>query len=453
MDLEQLQKQQLSQYQLQSVTLLQMSSAELDAYIQEAALANPLIDADRQSFPTPFSAVDDSLVKKLRWLESESARSPSDYGAGQSDGAEYSALLSTDGGLGETLASFLLSQLAYRKLGAQERAIVEYLILLLEDSGYLTESDAELCAALRIPAEQLRSALAVLRSLEPAGVGARDLSDCLLLQLDRLGEQGPARAIVRDYLAPLAQKRFSYIAKALHVREADVRAAQERILRLAPRPGDAFPSAQQTQFVLPDVIVEEQDGRLTARPVRESFRPLVVNRHYLDLLEHTDDEELRAYLTGKLQQVNLLRQAIDRRQSTILQCTEFILQRQEDFFRRGKDHLHPLKMFELADELGLHPSTISRTVRAKYIQCAFGVFPMSFFFSRNAAHDSPLSVSDAQRLIRELIRDEDKAAPLSDQQIAERAAEKGCRISRRTVAKYRDEMGIPPAFARKQQPG
>ena len=225
------------------------------------------------------------------------------------------------------------------------------------------------------------------------------------------------------------------------------------IRELDPRPGAVFQSGGDVHYVQPDLIVEEKEGVLTVHSARGE-RPLFqVSRYYRELLRKSEDKEVQDYLTEKLHQAENVLWAAEQRESTLMRCARVIVARQENFFREGPGALAPLGLAEVAAELELHESTVSRAVREKYLQCARGLYPLSYFFSRRAgagSKDGP-SGRAARALLQRLIGEEDKNAPLSDQQLTLRMAQEGCAVSRRTVAKYREELGVPGASGRKNR--
>lgn len=441
------QLQHLTQLQLQSVELLQMSTAELEAYIQELALSNPLVEPET-TFPAPEPAREPAreAERRLRFLE-ENDRQDRFY----RDTLDPLTLVGTGGGLEETLFRSLSRQIQRLDLPADTAQAVRYLAACLDDSGYLRISLEELAEELGAPLPLLEEALAILRSLDPPGVGAADLSECLALQLERRQETGPALAIVRDCLEPLARRHYRHIAERLGISPEEVEAAAALIRSLEPRPGAVFQRPEQAQYLLPDVFVEERDGQLTVRTRRGDRPAFRISSYYRDLLLHTEEKETREYLTAKLRHAENILWAIGQRESTLLRCAQAIVRRQSAFFRRGPGALLPLRLIDVARELGVHESTVSRTVHEKYLQCSRGVYPMSYFFSRATTAEGGMSRTAARVLLRQLIDAEDKRHPLSDQKLAERMAQNGCPLSRRTVAKYREEMEIPGASGRKMQ--
>lgn len=455
MKLLQSQVQRLSLHQLQSVELLQLSTQELEAYIRELSLNNPLVDPEDPT-PAPENKPEDDLLRKLRWLDDNDYQNRF-YQRIDDEELDPLVQLSNEGGLEETLFRFLSRQIHQLGLDESTSQVVRYLAACLDDNGYLRLPLAELADSASIPIPKLEEGLDILRSLEPAGVGASDLSQCLALQLQRIRETGPALDIVQNYLPMLAKHHYRDIAAKLNITQEQVLQAEALIQELDPRPGAVFQQPEQTPYILPDVFVEEnEESRLVARTRRRERPPFRINNYYRQLLEQSDDKEVKEYLLGKLRQAEGVLSAIDQRESTLQRCAQAIVDHQTGFFRQGPQALLPLRMADVAQELEVHESTISRTVREKYLQCSRGVYPLSYFFSRSATAsaggEAPTFGGTAARaLLHTLIEREDKRKPLSDQKLSELMAQANCPISRRTVAKYREELNIPGAFARKER--
>lgn len=450
MELQQLQVQKLTQQQLQSVELLQMSTMELESYIQELALENPMVEPEERSGAEPDRR--EELVNRLRWLE-DNDRQNHFYQSMSEEELDPLARVGTEGGLEETLQRFVLRQIDRLPLDRDTARCVQCLACFLEDDGYLRVGLEEISRNTRISVKKLEEGLEILQSLDPPGVGAETLSQCLVLQLERGREVGPALAVARDCLDLLAKRRYRAIGEKLGLTPAQVRQAEERIQQLEPRPGMMFQRPEQVAYVQPDIFVEERDGHYMVR-VRQRERPMFrINGYYRELLKQSSDREVREYLGAKLRQAENVLWAVGQRESTLQRCAQVIVERQNEFFRRGPMALMPLRLVDVAQELGLHESTVSRAVREKYLQCQRGVYPLSYFFSRRAAGEeqaTSMGATAARELLRRLIDQEDKTHPLSDQKLCERMALEGCPLSRRTVAKYRDEMNIPGASGRRR---
>ena len=446
MELLQKQVQQLDQRQIQRLELLQMSALELRDYLQELSQENPVVDLNDP--PAPAEDVrEDPRLQHLRWLADTDRQNRYYQGLWEYEDDPI-ARIGVSGGLEETLPQFLSRQLDRLRLDGDAARTVEFLASCLDGDGYLRPPLNELARDSGIPLPLLEEGLAVLRTLEPAGVGADSLSQCLALQLERAGVDGPALAIVREHLEPLARCRYRFIADRLGVSVDEVLSALKTIRELDPRPGAVFDQPGQTPYVYPDVFVEEKDGHFTAR-ARAGERPVFqINGYYKELLANSGQPEVKDYLRKKVQAAQDVLNAIAQRQDTLLRCAQAIVDRQEDFFRLGEQALRPLRMADVADAVGVHESTVSRAVREKYLQCQRGVYPLGYFFSRGGA-GGDMGGAAAKAALRRLIDGEDKAHPLSDQKLCEALATEGCPISRRTVAKYRDELNIPGASGRR----
>ena len=452
MELQQIQVQKLSQQQLQSVELLQMSAQELEAYIENLALENPMVEPEER--PAPEEGGCDELLSRLKWLE-DNDRQNHFYQSVSDEELEPLARVGTEGGLEETLQRYVLRQIERLPLDRSTSRCVQCLACYLEDDGYLRVELKEIARNTRVPVKKLEEGLEILQSLDPPGVGARTLSQCLVLQLQRRRELGPALAIARDCLDLLAKRRYRQIARQLGITPEQVRQGEARIQQLEPRPGMLFQRPEQTHYIQPDVFVEEADGVLLVR-TRQRERPMFrINGYYRQLLRQSQDREVREYLSAKLRQAESVLWAVSQRESTLQRCAQVIVERQSGFFRRGAIALVPLRMADVAQELGVHESTVSRAVREKYLQCSKGVYPLNYFFSRRASEDGSacgVGGAAARQLLRRLIEQEDKEHPLSDQKLCLRMAEEGCAVSRRTVAKYREEMGLPGVSGRRRGP-
>lgn len=447
MELLQKQTQILDQRQIQRLEVLQMSALELRDYLQEFSQENPVVDLEDAPAPA-VPGREEQYLQHLRWLADNDRQNRCYAGLWDYD-ADPIARIGVSGGLEETLPQFLSRQLHRLRLDGDTTRTVEFLASCLDGDGYLRPPLGELAKDSGIPLPLLERALSVLRTLEPAGVGADSLSQCLALQLERAGVGGPALDIVRDHLEALARCRYRCIADKLNVSVDEVLSALKTIRELDPRPGAVFDTPEQTPYVYPDVFVEEVDGRFVAR-TRAGERPAFqINGYYKELLANSAQPEVKDYLRRKVQAAQDVLGAIAQRQDTLLRCAQAIVDRQEDFFRLGEQALRPLRMADVADVVGIHESTVSRAVREKYLQCQRGAYPLAYFFSRGGA-GGDMGGTAAKAALRRLIDGEDKAHPLSDQKLCEALAAEGCPISRRTVAKYRDELNIPGASGRKK---
>ena len=451
------QTQTLSPQMMQSMEILQMGSQELLEYIQDQVQENPLLEMEEKYGKGDDTAV---LQRKLEWLESTDAQNR--YYHQQDTEDDEKDPISNYGTVDEreeNLYLYVLSQLEVMDLEPELLPVGRFLVESLNQNGWLDESVEDLAEELGKPVEEVEKALAAVQSLEPAGVGARNLSECLVLQLQRRHEDSElAIRIARDYLDPLSKSRYGLIAKSLGVCQEEVRTACDLIRTLNPRPGGGFAARENLVYINPDLFVVNFPDHFELLTNDYFFPDLNISGYYCRMLKSTEDNEVKDYLMGKVRQAKWVVHSIEQRRSTLLRCAECILELQEEFFRRGPGHLKPMCLADIAQKVGVHESTVSRTVRDKYLQCASGVYPLSYFFSRSlgapaarpGTEENTSSPDFAKALLKKLIGGEDKHKPLSDQKLCERMAREGCELSRRTVAKYRDELGIPSTTGRKQ---
>jgi RNA polymerase sigma-54 factor len=320
----------------------------------------------------------------------------------------------------------------------------------LDEDGYLVPEDLDGLTELKIPQNMIDLALEQVQLLDPAGVGARSLSECLLLQLARKDDVSTVvMDITARFLPELSRKHYGPICRELNVTIETIQLAEKEISKLDPHPGRAFLPTEPTVYVRPDVFIIEEDGELQV-VLNEYYLPRIsVSPYYVRLLKESDEKETRTYLRQKMQQAKWLLDSLDRRGTTLRRCAEAILVSQHGFFTEETTELAPMSLSSLAAELKLHPSTISRAVQGKYVQCRQGTYPLRFFFSRAIGLQGPSRQAIKQK-ISSLIKGEDSTHPLSDHQLSDRLSENGILVARRTVTKYRIELGIPSSTARKR---
>lgn len=423
---------------MQSMEVLQMTSQELLEYLARQAEENPLLD---QSDP-PERAYEE-LRRQAGWIDG-GVRDRATF-AHEDAAPEAGAM---DSGL-ESLAAFLRDQIQRLRLPKPLTALCQYLAELVDEDGYLSQEDLDGLASLKIPRALTDQALDALQSLEPPGVGARSLSECLLLQLSRRDGADPvAMDVAARFLPELGRKHYAAIAQRLGVSVEAVRAAETVIASLEPRPGRAFQPAEPTLYVRPDVFVAELEGEWKVI-LNEYYLPRVsVNDYYLRLLKSSDEKETKDYLRQKLQQAKWLLDSLERRGSTLRLCAEAALEAQRPFFTGKSQALAPMTLSALAEGLDLHPSTVSRAVRGKYLQCRQGTYPLRYFFSLPVS--GGVSRQAAKQALLALLREEDRRRPYSDQELCRLLAERGISLARRTVTKYRLELGVGSSAARRK---
>lgn len=442
----------LSPQMIQSGKILQMGSLELLEYVTEAIQENPVLEfPEDQGRDREF----EQMRKRLEWLESSNPQERYYRRLDRELASDSLANYQSPEMQEESLYSFLLDQLSALKLPPVLMKAARGIVESLNGSGYLDEPLEGLGKELRLPVRCMEEGLKIVQSLEPAGIGAGCLEECLCLQLERQGEDvALAKRIVCGHLDALSKNRYTQIARDLSADGQEVREACDLIRSLNPKPGSGFADRRSLSYITPDLLVDVLPDRLELQANDRYFPAIQISPYYKRLMLDTQDEDVKAYLTEKVQQAKWVVKSIQQRRSTLIRCAECILRLQEPFFRRGAGHLVPMRLSDVAGMLDIHESTVSRAVRNKYIQCSHGIFPMSYFFSRSLGgengEEGEVSSDTARAMLKRLIREEDRKKPLSDQRISEKMAELGCPLSRRTVAKYRDELGIPAAAVRKE---
>ena len=353
---------------------------------------------------------------------------------------------------GTSLQEMLLDQVRESALPEDRRPMAEMLIGNIDDYGYLKATVDELAVATGQPSEQIVEVLKVIQSFDPAGVGARDLRECLMLQLERSGQQNTLEyRIVSDYMDALGKRRIPEIARGTNREVDEVQEALERIARLEPRPGRAF-LPDNDQYILPEVFVQKVGDDYVVTTNNEHIPHLRISNTYKDLMAQGENSaEVRNYIREKIRAGKFLIKSLHQRQQTILNIAREIVNRQREFMDKGVAGLKPLTMVQVAEVVGVHETTVSRAVSGKYMQTPRGIFEMKYFFTAGIQTSSGdgLSNTSVKDMIAEIFKNEDTSKPLSDQEVVKMLKDKGIVIARRTVAKYRTELNILPSNLRK----
>lgn len=490
--IEQTQKLVMTPELIQAIKILQFNVQELDAYVQDQILTNPVLEqetaqggdgdlSEAEGFggETGAAGLDDG---SLPAGFDEGAETPSQIRAReQADRSDWEAYIRgsyEEGRDGQwdrqwierrddegdfydryvdndmTLPEHLLFQLQFAAGTEEEERIGRFLIESLDENGYLRQSTEEIGQLLGVSGREVEAVLGIIQGLDPLGVGARDLRECLLIQLKALGLlTEPFRRVITDYLEDLANNRLGAIARAVGVTAEEVQRMGDVIRTLEPKPGRQFSAGEETKYIIPDIIVEKTEDGYAVHVNNSSTPHLKVSPYYRQLLRQAgSDEKLASYLSERVNAALWLIRSIDQRQQTIYKVGEAILRHQKDFFDRGSKYMKTLTLREIAEDVGIHESTVSRAASGKYLQCSHGIFELRHFFSAGVRAESGEGVSSSsiKEFIREIIDGEDPGKPYSDQAIVGMLEEKGFEISRRTVAKYRDEMHILSSSKRKR---
>jgi RNA polymerase sigma-54 factor len=322
----------------------------------------------------------------------------------------------------------------------------------IDDYGYLKATVEEMAVSTSLPAEKIAEVLKVIQTFDPPGIGASNLRECLLLQLERAGQQDTLEyRLVRDFMDALGKRRIPEMARGTGRTIEDVQNALGRIARLEPRPGRAF-LPDTDQYVLPEVFVQKAGNDFTVTTNDEHIPHLRISNIYKDLMAQGENSaEVKNYIREKIRAGKFLIKSLHQRQQTILNIGKEIVKRQREFMEQGVAHLKPMTMAQVAEAVGVHETTVSRAVSAKYMQTPQGVFEMKYFFTAGlqTASGDGVSNTSVKDMIADIFKSEDTTKPLSDQEVVEMLRDKGIVIARRTVAKYRTELSILPSNLRK----
>lgn len=416
----------------QAIALLQYSTQELSAFLESKALENPLIQIDTTVVPV------NPLADRRRKRNATSTMIQNDW-------------LEQIGENRKSLTEHVLSQRPMNEEFKPLHQVFTHLVDCLDENGYISIEHTDLTK--RYSNEQIEACLQHLQAMEPAGIGARSLQECLLIQLKRMPTPNTlAITLVEEHFQPFAEKRWKELSGKLQVSLGEIQAAFDLLQALDPRPGSKYFS-EQTSFIVPDVVVI-WDGQHYSITVYDELLPKVsFNDSFYQKYAYTDDKHVARYIDNQFQNYQWLQRSLEQRKETLQRVALKIVEKQPDFFKKGPTNLKPMIMKEVADELEIHESTVSRAVREKYVQTPFGIFELKSFFTSTIQTTSEESTSSTQvkNAITNLVKSENKLKPHSDQDIVDiLKANEGMVISRRTVAKYREQLGIASSSKRRR---
>ena len=486
---EQTQKLVLNTEIIQSLNLLQFTSNELADYIAEEMTDNPLldfgeeessvyhmVDADRIMNPDEEPHIDEyngygresdtgvlyadpqewqrySEFNGDGWAE-EGGFSPY-HGYGDFDDSPYDLSVSDE----FTLEESLLNQVDLSEEPYLVRATAAYIVQTLDDNGYMTFSVPEIAQQLNISEELAEEARRLLWTFDPPGVGAVDLQECMKIQLRAIGRLNDKLSLIIDeHLPSLARGRYSAVARAVGMTPKDVGEAAELIRSLEPKPGRGYASSEATRYIVPDIVLEKVNGRYAVTVNGHTAPRLILRNDYRAMLRDSEKNSgVASFLSDRLNSAAWLIRSIEQRRDTLYRIASEVADFQREFFEKGRSYLKPMTMKQMAERAGVHESTVSRAVNGKYIQCPQGVYELKYFFSGGSSFSSDSGEVDSatseglKSMIVQLVENEDSASPMSDRRIAEAILIKGIAVSRRTIAKYREELGIPSSSDRRRE--
>ena len=446
----------------QAIKMLQLSNLELNQRIEEELIENPALEkVDREEYP--LDEVNEEVLKQnLERVKDEKVKEDFDENSiidenaypytssGEDKKREFiEGTVSRD----ETLKGYLLQQVQLLNIEESEHELIEWLIGYIDENGYLSVHLEDIADDSNIPVEKLEKALDIIQSLDPPGIGARNIQECLLIQLKAKGNYPIAERMIQDFLNELRLKKYNEIMKKCRISKTKLDYNLSLISHLEPYPGRQYFTGD-IRYIIPDVIVEERDGVFEVTSNSFYIPRLRVNRYFEKLLKTQETEKrVKDFVSERVQQAKTFIHSIDQRESTLLRVSRAIVERQLDFFQRGPMFLKPMTLHNIADEVELHESTISRITSSKYMQTSYGVYSLKYFFSNSipTVNSGNMSSTSIKEIIRDIIENESGDTHLSDQKIVDLLQNRGIKIARRTVAKYRKDLHILPSNLRRSQ--
>ena len=461
------QVQRLSPLQIQTIKLIELPVQELEQRIRKELEENPVLD---DSAPAEKEDGDDQQPQEISLSELKDDDSIPDYrlrvnNYGKDERPQYNTF-----SVKESFTQSLMEQLGFRNLSEHEHDVAAFIIGSLDDDGYLRRDIGSLVDDLAFrmnittDEEEVERLLRIIQDFEPSGVGARDLRECLLIQLKALKQSEDvvnAERILTDWFHEFSTKHCQKIMMKLGLSEKEMKAAMARIVKLNPSPGGQIDDSynDQAQQIVPDFILDIENGELKLSMPRFSIPEIRINRKYAELLmdaansSERQKKEAATFVKQKMDSAKWFVEALKQRHNTLLSTMQAIVDYQHDYFMSGDEaNLRPMVLKDIAGITGFDISTISRVVNSKYIETHFGIFPLKYFFSEGLENKDGEEVStrELKKVLQECVENEDKHKPLTDDQLVSLMNEKGYKVARRTIAKYRDQLGIPKARMRKE---
>ena len=464
--LELKQQQKLSPLQIQTIKLIELPIQELEQRIRKEIEENPVLDEEQPAETEPDQAPREVSLSEYKEDDAiPSYRLRSDLYNAKDERPQYSTF-----SVKESFTQSLQEQLGYRNLTEHQYLVGSFIVGSLDDDGYLRRSvdsivdDMSFRANVETTEEEVLQMLKVIQEFEPAGVGARDLRECLLLQIKnmkRCPEVENAEKILKNHFNEFTNKHFQKIMTRMGLSEEELKAAMAKILKLNPSPGGQIDDSynDQAQQIVPDFLLEYSDGDLKLSMPRFSVPELRINRKYADLLleaansSEREKKEAAAFVKKKLDSAKWFVEAIKQRHNTLSNTMQAIVDYQRDYFIDGDEtNLKPMVLKDIAEKTGFDISTVSRVVNSKYIETHFGIYSLKYFFSEGLENQDGEEVStrELKKALQECVDNENKRKPLTDDELVEQMSAKGYKVARRTIAKYRDQLGIPKARLRKE---
>ena len=461
--IEQTQKLTMTPELIQAIQILQFNTQELESFVQDELMQNPVLEYDStESKKEPEVSKTEALDRKeaedseidLREKVKEAEYDDISYRQWEyskdHDETSFEQFVSKE----ETLEDYLLLQLTFSSLKGCEMKIGRYLVEAIDENGYLTVDTEKVAKCFKVSRAVADKVLDVIQTFEPAGVGARNLEECLIIQLAAKGLlEERVEYIILNHLSDLGENKLSKVSKATGLTVEQVQMVADLIRTLEPKPGRKYSSGETVKYIVPDVVVEKIDDEYQVVTNDGTVPRLMVSPYYMNLAKQSpQDEELSKYLNDRYNAALWLIKSIEQRKQTIYNVANSVVKHQKEFLDKGPKYMKILTLKQVAEDLGIHESTVSRSINGKYMQTPRGVFEIKYFFSSGVtdASGEGMSSNSIKTFIKEIVDGEDPKKPYSDQDMVEILSRKGIEISRRTVAKYREGMNILSSSKRRR---
>ena len=445
----------LTQNMQQSIKLLQMSLHDLREYIDNEYSENPVLEINEEINSHDNSEINGEMSTEDRYdykkiveeLYADNYKEKLEYNSSNEEVSPLNFIEKKS-----SLKDYLQEQLVEVNADPYTISVCEYIVESLDHRGYLEISVEELAEELNVPEEVVEKALEVVQSLEPYGIGARNIKECLLIQslklniLDNIIER-----IILNHLENVAENKYEVVGKDLNITPREAQRYGDLIKKLEPKPSRGFYTGEEVNYIIPDAEIKNIDGEFFII-MNESVLPrLMINKTYKDVLQNNKDLETNTYVKDKINQAMFLIKSIEQRKNTLHKVLECVIDKQKDFFKFGKQQIKPLILKEVAEIIKVHESTVSRAIKDKYVLTSYGTIKIKDLFASGlSSNDDDMATVKIKNEIKKIVNEENKGKPLSDQIISSILAEKNMNISRRTVAKYREELGIKSSSMRKR---
>lgn len=455
MKMTQEQKLILTQNMQQSIKLLQMSLHDLREYIDIEYSENPVLEVNEEIAPyddvqnVEKMSIEDSYDHKkiVEELYSDNYKDRLEINYSKEEVSPLNFIEKKT-----SLKEYLQEQLVEVDIDQYMLNICKYIVESLDNRGYLEISVEELAQELNISSAMIERALKIVQSLEPYGIGARNIKECLLIQSLRLNIlDNIMEKIILNHLESVAENKYEAVGRALNISPREAQRYGDLIKKLEPKPSRGFYTGEEVNYIIPDAEIKNINDEFFIIMNESALPKLMINRTYKDALQNNKDSEVNTYVKEKINQAIFLIKSIEQRKSTLYKVLECLIDKQKDFFILGRQQIKPLTLKEVSEKVNLHESTVSRAIKDKYILTSYGTIKIKDLFATGlSANNDDMATVQVKNEIKRIVDQEDRSKPLSDQIISSILADKNMKISRRTVAKYREELGIKASSMRKR---